>query len=363
MKYVVNVNDIKKNINTVKSEVGEAQIIGVLKGNGYGFGTERMAEIELECGINMFAVTEIEDAEMLRSGILKDKDILMLRSTAIPDEISRIIDCGAVATVGSPAAAKALNAYCNAKGVIGRAHIAVDSGMGRYGFLKDETDDICRVMDSSSSVDFCGIYTHFSSAFTNSEITRKELGVFLEVVRELQKRGYKTGMIHAANSSAFFNVPESRLDAVRIGSAFAGRIFGPNAEKLKKVGILETEIVEVKILPKGYKVGYNGTYTTNRDTKAAILPVGHTDGWGRTDDYELFTFKDAVFSALRGIKGVLTKKRTCVEICGKKYPIIGQIGLSHTAVDITGTDIEVGTAVQLDLSPLKVSAAVKREYI
>ena len=89
MKYIVNQTDIEYNIEAVKKEVGSAKIIGVVKGNGYGFGRDYMAALLLENGIEMFAVTELEDAEALSAGILKGKDILMLRSTAVPEERSK----------------------------------------------------------------------------------------------------------------------------------------------------------------------------------------------------------------------------------------------------------------------------------
>ena len=97
MKYIINHSDILFNIEAVKKEVGSAKIIGVVKGNGYGFGRDYMASLLAENGINMFAVTEVEDAEALSADILKGKDILMLRSTAVPEELARIADIGAIA--------------------------------------------------------------------------------------------------------------------------------------------------------------------------------------------------------------------------------------------------------------------------
>lgn len=364
MEYIINEKDIVKNISAVRNEIGdECRIIGVLKGNGYGFGTEYMAKLLKENGVEMFAVTEIEDAQMLKSGILKNNDVLVLRSTAVPDEIARIVECGAIATVGSVDSAMALNAYSQAKSVECRAHIKVDSGMGRYGFLCDEMDEICHVYESNSFIRFEGIYTHFAAAFTNISRTEEQLDLFLSVVNELKNRGYDVGMVHAANSSAAFNVPASRLDCVRIGSAFTGRILGKNANKLTRVGTMEVKVVDTSLLPKGYKVGYNGTFTTKKPTKIAILPIGHANGWGMAPEFDVFSFKDAVLSGLMGIKSYLQKNRKSVMIGNKRCYTLGQIGLSHTAVDITGTNTEPGDVAQIDMSPLYVERDVPRKYI
>lgn len=364
MEYIINESDIIENLKAVRAEIGsECRIIGVLKGNGYGFGTEYMAKLLKENGVKMFAVTEVGDAENLKKDTLKDNDVLMLRSTAIPDEAARITDCGAIATIGSVDAAMALNSYCSAKGVKCRAHIKIDSGMGRYGFLKDEIDEICHVYESNEFITFEGIYTHFAAAFTDINRTEEQLDTFLDIVNELKKRGYDVGLVHAANSSATFNVPASRLDAVRIGSAFTGRILGKNASKLKRVGIMEVRVADTSLLPNGSKVGYNGTYTVRKPTKIAILPIGHTDGWGMEPHFDAFSLKDSVVYGLMGVKKYLKKEKTTVKISGKPYAVIGQIGLSHTAVDITGTDIEAGDTALIDMPPIYVSPAVKRKYI
>ncbi|MBR2590683.1 MAG: alanine racemase [Clostridia bacterium] len=363
MKYIINRSDIVYNIEAVKQEVGSAKIIGVVKGNGYGFGRDFMARLLLENGIDMFAVTEVEDAEALAADILKDKDILMLRSTAVPEEIARIADIGAIATIGSQDAALAFNAYCESKGIIGRAHLKIDTGMGRYGLMPGEIDDVCFILDTCKNTHFEGMYTHFAAAFTDINRTEEQLDLFLDVVGALKERGYSFDMVHAANSSAAFNVPPSRLDAVRIGSAFTGRILGAHAKKLKRVGYLEAQVIDMTTFPKGWKVGYNGTYTTTKPTKIAVVPVGHTDGWGMAPDTDIFRFGDALFASLRTMKEYLTHSHKQVEISGKKYTAIGQIGLSHTAVDVTGSAVKPGDTVKMDFSPLYVNPMLQREYV
>ena len=363
MKYIINRSDIVYNIEAVKKEVGTAKIIGVVKGSGYGFGRDFMAKLLAENGIEMFAVTEVEDAEALSADILKGKDILLLRSTAVPEELARIADIGAIATIGSQDAALAYNAYLEAKGIIGRAHLKIDTGMGRYGLMPSEIDEMCYILETCKCIRFEGIYTHFAAAFTDINRTEEQLDTFLDVVNTLKERGFTFEMVHAANSSATFNVPASRLDAVRIGSAFTGRILGANAKKLKRVGYMSAQVIDMTTFPKGWKVGYNGTYTTKKPTKIAVVPVGHTDGWGMMPRFEHFSFGDALIDGYRCVKEYLSKDYLKVEIGGKKYTAIGQIGLSHTAVDVTGSDVKPGDEAKLDFSPLYVNPLVQREYI
>ena len=44
------------------------------------------------------------------------------------------------------------------------------------------------------------------------------------------------------------------------------------------------------------------------------------------------------------------------------YGVIGGIGLSHTAVDITGSDIQCGDIASVDISPLMVNPRIERIY-
>ena len=79
---------------------------------------------------------------------------------------------------------------------------------------------------------------------------------------------------------------------------------------------------------------------------------------------ELAKEKEAIdlHYVLSVFKQFLQKKQTYVKINGRMYPVIGEIGLSHTAVDITGTDIKCGDIASADLSPLMVNPRIERIY-
>ncbi len=354
-RYVIDKSKLDENIEIVKS-LAKVPLIGVVKGNGYGFGIKEFTKVLKEHDIKTFAVTEVTDIEELKE-VLDDEDILVMRSTCIEDEAREIAKNGCIATIGSTNAAKIMDKVSKELGVKTKCHLKIDTGMGRYGFLPSQVEEAidCYKLES---LEFVGAYTHFSSAFRNEELTKAQLVLFKDTMEQIKKAVGNVGTLHCANSPALLNVEDVCLDTVRIGSAFTGRVITRNKTKLNRIGILEAEVVDIKTVPAGYSIGYNATYKTKRETKVAIVPIGHYDGFGLTKEKEQYTLR----YVLSVFKRYLNKKQMYVRINGNIYSVIGGIGLSHTAVDVTNSDVKVGDTATVDISPLMVNPRIKRIY-
>lgn len=354
-RYVIDKKLLSQNISYIKEKAG-VELIGVVKGNGYGFGIKELTQILIENGIKTFAVTEVDDIEELRQ-VAKEQDILVMRSTCIEDEAKIIAQNGCIATIGSSESAKVMDKVSKDLGVKTKCHLKIDTGMGRYGFMPSQVEEAIKCYDLEN-LEFTGAYTHFSSAFHNSELTKVQLEMFKDTMEQIKKAGKDVGILHASNSPALLNVDGVALDSVRIGSAFTGRVITKNKTKLNRIGSLEAEVIEIKTVPKGYAIGYNGLYKTKRETKIAIVPIGHYDGFGLTKEKEIAD----LHSVLSQLKKYLKKQQMYVRINGRMYSVIGEIGLSHTAVDITDSDVKIGDTASVDISPLMVNPRIKRIY-
>lgn len=354
-RYVIDKKLLSQNINYIKEKAG-VELIGVVKGNGYGFGIKELTQILIENGIKTFAVTEVDDIEELRQ-VAKEQDILVMRSTCIEDEAKIIAQNGCIATIGSSESAKVMDKVSKDLGIKTKCHLKIDTGMGRYGFMPSQVEEAIKCYDLEN-LEFTGAYTHFSSAFHNSELTKVQLEMFKDTMEQIKKAGKDVGILHASNSPALLNVDGVALDSVRIGSAFTGRVITKNKTKLNRIGSLEAEVIEIKTVPKGYAIGYNGLYKTKRETKIAIVPIGHYDGFGLTKEKEIAD----LHSVLSQLKKYLKKQQMYVRINGRMYSVIGEIGLSHTAVDITDSDVKIGDTASVDISPLMVNPRIKRIY-
>lgn len=355
-RYIIDKAKLIENIELLKKKAG-VPIIGVVKGNGYGFGIRELTEILKENGIKTFAVTEVSDIPVLKE-ILDNEDILVMRSTCIPAEAMVIAENGCIATIGSAEACAVMNGVSGRLGIKTKCHLKIDTGMGRYGFMPNEISKAMACY-SSENLEFTGMYTHFSSAFRNEPLTKSQLVLFKDAAEQIRKAGYDPGILHCANSPALLNVDGVSLDAVRLGSAFTGRVITKGKNPLNRLGILESEVIDIKTVPAGYSVGYNATYKTKRETKIAIVPIGHYDGFGLEKEKELYDLR----YSLSVFKQVLKKKQMYVRINGRMFHVIGGIGLSHTAVDITGSNVRCGDIASVDISPLMVNPRIERIYI
>lgn len=354
-RYVIDRQKLIENIELIKKKAG-VPIIAVVKGNGYGFGIKEFTLILKSCGIKCFAVTEVSDIPVLKE-ILDGEEILVLRSTCIEEEAKIIAVNGCTATIGSALACDVMNRVSGNLGIKTKCHMKIDTGMGRYGFMPSEISKAIECY-KSENLEFTGIYTHFSSAFRNEPLTKAQLVLFKDCIKQIEAAGFATGDAHCANSPALLNVEDVCLDRVRLGSAFTGRVITKSKTGLNRLGSLEAEVIDIKTVPAGYSVGYNGTYKTKRETKIAIVPIGHYDGFGLTKEKEQIDLR----YVLSVFKQFLNKKQMYVRINGRMFHVIGGIGLSHTAVDITGSDVKCGDTASVDISPLMVNPRIERVY-
>lgn len=308
----------------------------------------------------MLAVANVEEAEALRQAGIQEK-ILMLTPTRNKNEIKSLIQNHIILTIGNAeelALAKELAKKYDEKIEV---QLKIDTGFGRYGFLYNQIEDILEVFKLNKMVYISGMYTHFSKPI-DEKWTKKQFERFLEVVEKVKKAGYNPGMLHTCESTAFFKYRYMYLNAVRIGSAFQGRTLVKNTG-LKKIGTFKTTISEIKNVPKGYNISYSNEFKTKKNTKIAIVPVGYMDGLNRKNLRDSFSFKDNILSILIEIKKLFKNNSLKATINGKKYSIIGRLGMYHAIIDITGSDIKENDEVILDIAPLQTNENVKREYI
>lgn len=362
--YIVEKDRLKNNIGIVRQAAGGRAIYGVLKGNGYGLGLVQLAHELRDSGVERFAVNEPSDAMKLRLAGFIDEEILVMNSISTEEDILEILESKAVATIGSYEAAVKLGGIAESRGDIIEAHIKIDTGMGRYGFMPSETDKIISLYRFMPRIAITGLYSHSNMAFSSDQTADKEKAALLGVAKVIREAGFDPGCIHMANSAFLFGHNMEGTDAVRVGSAFLGRMASKRgaAAALKPVGHAEAPIGELRWLEAGHSVGYGAAYVCRDATRIAIIPFGYSDGFGVERANDLFRFRDKLRYLFHDFKLLFTKKRLYVTINGKKAPVLGHIGMVHTIVDVTRIPCEIGDTAKFELSPLYANPLVERIY-
>lgn len=360
--------DLKSNIEKVRKYAPkldnnlEYTIIGIVKGNGYGMGLIQYSKFLVQNGIKILAVATVEEALELRKAEIKT-EILMLSVVNNKKELEELVKNNITITIGSTKSAELASEIAE-KGNQIKAHIKIDTGFGRYGFLYNDFVSIIETIKNlDKNIQIEGIYSHFSmSYYKDNKWTKEQFNRFMQVLESLELNDIKIKLKHICNSPGFLNYPEMHLNAARIGSAFVGRVSAEKNIGLKKIGQLKTEVAEVRTVPKGFNISYVNAYQTKKKTQIAIIPFGHIEGFNLGQKQDMFRLIDKIRNIYRAVKNLFRKQEITVLINQKKYPVIGTLGMYHATIDVTGSDVKIGDIVEVNVNPIYLDRDIRREY-
>ena len=373
-KLVINKENLLQNVQKIKEHAqinlpddkgNPVKIIVVVKSNAYGLDLKQYVQFMVNQGFDFFAVSTVQEAvEFRKLGFTQQ--LLMLSSTGIKEEIKTLIENNVIITIGSKETVDAVCAISKEmpeKKI--KAHIKIDTGFGRYGFVynnREEMIESLKKLQEEKNIEIQGTFTHFSNAYYDEKYTKLQFQRFIDCIEVLKMNKINTGILHVCNSSAFIKFPEMHLNAVRVGSAFVGKLAFQNNIGLKKVAKLESQVAEIKEVPKGFNIGYSNAYKTKKKTKVAIIPCGYINGVDIQVGRDMFRPVDKFRYIVRDIKDAFKKQNHIVNINGQNCEILGRIGTFHVTVDITGKDIKIGDKATFEVNTTLVNSNVERIY-
>ena len=361
-RLAVDKNALVKNYRKL-CDICKTEVIPVLKSNAYGLGMLQVAGVFAGLGVKRIAVSRAAEAELL-ANLGTGTEIILLSSTDFPEDAERAVRSGATVACGSLCALKLVNAVSDRYGRKTNVHLLIDTGFGYSGLREPEYEKAAELLTTLRYITVTGIFTQFSESHSPKPLyTELQNERFEKAVQFFVPRVGGKLLIHAANTCAALKYPETRYDAVRIGSGLLGRIPGGSRNAaLQKIGYLECEIAEIKVIEKGEYVGYSRQFKAKRQTKIALLQTGLADGvaggrvpYGRNPMRKLA-------DALHTLIGLFGDERVFGSIGGRKVPVIGKISQHCLALDVTDIECAVGDTVRFEVNTLSVPASVERRY-
>ena len=250
--------------------------------------------------------------------------------------------------------------YAENKGdAVVRVHVKVDTGMGRFGVRWTDTEQL-KAIYALEGLRFEGIFSHFGKSFEKEyKLTKLQLDRFLKVLKALEDAGVFVGMRHIANSCAALRFPQTRLDAVRVGSALVAGLLAPAPIPLKTAHVFKAQVVAVKELKKGDTMGYASVCKAKKDMTAAVVAIGFNMGFGMTgapDPYPLVDFASYMYHLLQRYM-----HPPFASFAEQNLPLVGRVGSQYTLFDVTGTDVKPGDYVTFRMPLLQYPG--KRKFI
>ncbi|MGN0711272.1 MAG: alanine racemase [Anaerovoracaceae bacterium] len=325
----VNLTNLDHNIKNIIAKAGEGrEVIGVIKADAYGHGSVKVAEVLMANGVKTFAIATLQEAITLREGGVKG-EIIMLGLT--PDMYAdTIAEYDITPVVCSSENAKAISDAAAAAGKTVSGLIAVDTGMGRIGYLTDDENAVEDVKKIAALPNFKikGMFSHMATADAyDKSFAKLQEYRYKEFYEKLTAAGVEIPFKTLANSASIMEIPSIHFDAVRPGIILYGCYPSDEVDKneldLKPVMSVKANIVHLKKVPVGFSAGYGRKFISKRESLIATLALGYADGYPRP-----------------------YSSQAKVIVNGVVAPIAGNICMDQCMVDVTDVpNVKVGDEV------------------
>jgi alanine racemase len=336
----IHLDHLAFNLQSVRKRIGEnIKYMAVVKADAYGHGAVECARTLERTGIDWFGVALPEEGvELRKNGI--EKPILCLGSFWAGQE-NEILEYNLTPTIFRLEIAEKYNRAAKERGVVADVHVKVDTGMNRIGVRFDEIREFAENLKQLTNLKVDGLMTHFAAADSDADFTNLQIRRFNETVEIFHEKGFRPAFKDLANSPGAVGYENAKGDMVRLGGILYGLWWDVlpktvNPPDLKPVLTLHTKISLLKRVPQGETVGYSRTFTAERDSLIATIPIGYQDGY------------------MRGFSN-------CAQaiVNGKFAKVAGRVSMDWTMLDVTDVpQAKVGDEVILigEQNGLKITA-------
>src|SRR5712691_13184900 len=325
---LIDLSAIKSNVSALVKHVGGAQLMAVVKSDGYGHGMVQSATAALAGGAHWLGVAQIGAGVALRQAGFTVPVLCLLGAHNAQHEqaISHDVDLSA----GSAALVQQIAAAAQRAGRPARLHLKADTGMSRGGATAEDWPALVAAAlaaQAAGHVQVTGIWSHLACADIPGHASiGAQLAAFRSAVELAERAGARPEVRHLANTPATLTLPQTWFDLVRPGGAVVGlsTLPGELPGWLRPAMTLRARLVLVKQVPAGTGVSYGHRHVTAGRATLGLVPIGYAEGIPRS------------------ASGVAQ-----VQVRGRRWAIAGTVCMNQFVLDFGAAAVATGDEVVL----------------
>ena len=321
----INLNAITQNLKAYQQQLNPGvKMMAMVKAFSYGSGSFEIANLLQFQKVDYLAVAYVDEGIELRKAGITLPIMVMNAEDATFD---MLVQYNLEPELYSFGILNAFENYLQQSAITNYpVHIKLDTGMHRLGFAATETEELCIKLKTSAQFKIQSVFSHLAASDNevHDDFTKQQSAAFLKACKVLEKNISYPFIKHIANTAAIHRHKNLQLDMVRLGIGLYG--VDANAimqEQLKNVSTLKTTISQIKKVKKGESIGYSRKGIAEKDSTIATVRIGYADGYPR--------------NLSNGIGKMWVK--------GKLVPVIGNVCMDMTMLDITTVDAAEGDDV------------------
>ena len=325
---VIDRSAIEHNVRTLRAAAHTREFIAVVKANGYGHGAVTAARGAIAGGATRLGVADIAEALELRAAGITHPIIAWLHgpATDFAPAVAQNVELGLSTIDQLRRAAAAGHAT---------VHLKFETGLGRGGSAPADwaafTAEAAR-LEREGKIRVDGAFSHLSGTSADDDLA--QLAEFNRAFRIATDAGLRPRIRHLAATGAALELPEARLDAVRVGLGIYG--LSPFDDRssanlgLRPAMTLQAPVAAIRRVPAGHAASYGYTYRAERETTFALIPIGYADGIPRQ-----------------------ASNAGPVRIGGQRFRVAGRVAMDQFIVDVGDAPVKVGDRAVLFVDPLR----------
>ena len=335
----INLNAITHNLNTYQRQLNAGvKLMAMVKAFSYGSGSFEIANLLQFHKVDYLAVAYADEGvELRKAGITLP--IMVMNAEEITFDV--LVQYNLEPELFSFGILSSFENYLKQSGINNYpVHIKLDTGMHRLGFEQKAIEELCDKLRSTAAFKIQSVFSHLaaSDSAMHDDFTASQASAFLQGCEQIKKVTGYSFLRHIANTSAINRHKDLQLDMVRLGIGLYGVDAEPSVQQhLKNVTTLKTTISQIKKIKEGESIGYSRKGIAARDSVIATVRIGYADGYPR--------------SLSNGVGKMWVR--------GKLVPVIGNVCMDMTMLDMTGIDVNEGDEVIVFGEQLPVNEMAK----